>query len=450
MKNRKRLVSILAGFMALVLLLSLVLSLIPVSAHAYESSSEIRAQINALKQEKAAIQAQIKEVKEQYKQNEDEIADVVARKNVIDQEIGLLSTELININEQISAFNVLIADKQDELDNAESRYMELNENTKDRIQAMEEDGGITYWEVLFKANSFSDLLDRMNMVEEIAASDQRRLKALGEAAENVEEAQKELEGEKADLQTVKEELDATQAELDVKREEADALIQELLAKGMELEELEELFEQQEQAFLEEIVQQEQAYNAAKHREYLEWLATSETTQPPTTQPVGGGGTNNSSGVTGGDNGSSGNNGGGAANVGSGWRMPVSYTHYMSPFGNRTAPTAGASSFHQGVDLSAPSGTPIYASRGGQVSTATYGSAAGYYVKINHLDGYSSIYMHMTNYVVSAGQNVSQGQLIGYVGKTGVATGYHLHFGIMYNGAYVNPSQFLDFGPLYKG
>ena len=99
MKNRKRLVAILAGFMAFMLLFSLILSLIPVPAHAYASSSEIRAQINALKEEKKAIQAQIQEVKEQYKQNEDEIADVVARKNVIDQEIGLLSTELLNINE---------------------------------------------------------------------------------------------------------------------------------------------------------------------------------------------------------------------------------------------------------------------------------------------------------------------------------------------------------------
>ena len=77
-----------------------------------------------------------------------------------------------------------------------------------------------------------------------------------------------------------------------------------------------------------------------------------------------------------------------------------------------------------------------------VSTATYGSAAGYYVKINHGDGFSSIYMHMSNYVVSAGQAVSAGQLIGYVGKSGVATGYHLHFGISYNGAYVNPCNYV--------
>jgi len=451
MKNRKRLVAILAGFMAFVMLLSLILSLIPVKANAYASSSEIRAQINALKEEKKAIQAQIQDVKEQYKKNEDEIANIISKKNVIDQEIQLLHGQIDNINEQIASFNVLIADKQDELDNAEARYAQLNENTKDRIRAMEEDGSISYWEVLFKANSFSDLLDRMNMVEEIAASDQRRLKALGEAAENVAEAQEALELEKADLQATKEEMDATQSQLDAKREEADGLILELLAKGMELEELEAMFEEQEAAFLQEIAQQEQAYDAAKQREYQEWLATSETTQPPTTAPSANGGTSN--GQTNGNGGTTNNGGtnnGGSVNVGSGWIMPVAYKAYTSPFGNRTSPTSGASSYHQGVDLSADAGTPIYASRGGTVSTATYGSAAGYYVTINHLDGYSSIYMHMTNYVVSAGQNVSQGQLIGYVGQTGVATGNHLHFGIMYNGAYINPSQFLDFGPLWTG
>ena len=436
MKNRKRLISIMAGIMAALMLLTLILSLIPVPAHAYESSSEIRAQINALKEEKKAIQAQIEEVKEQYQANEDEIADIVARKNVIDQEIGLLSTELININEQISAYNVLIADKQEELDNAEDRYAELNENTKDRIRAMEEDGSLSYWEVLFKANSFSDLLDRMNMVEEIAASDQRRLKALGEAAENVAQAQEALELEKADLQLTKDELDATQAELDAKREEADKLILELLEKAEDLEELEAMFEEQKRAFLEEIAQQEQAYNAAKHREYLEWLATSETTQPPTTAPSGNGGS------SGGSTNNSSPSNSATPNTGTGWRVPCSYVKLTSPFGNRESPTAGASTYHQGVDLSAPEGTPVYASRGGQVSTATFGSAAGYYVKINHMDGFSSIYMHLKNYVVSPGQNVSQGQLIGYVGKTGVATGFHLHFGIMYNGAYVNPASYV--------
>ena len=427
MKNRKRLVSILAGIMAAIMLLSLIIGLIPTPANAY-SSSEIRKQINELKKQKSEIEAQIKDVKAQYKENENEIADIVARKNVIDQEIGLLKTEILNINEQISSFNILIADKQDELDNAEARYHELNEQNKARIRAMEEDGSVSYWEVLFKANDFSDLLDRLNMVEEIAASDQRRLKELAEAAENVEVAQKELETEKAELQLTKAELDETQAQLDAKREEADAVLMELLAKGEELEQLEKDFLVQKTEFLDAIAAKEQEYNQAKLEEWLAYMAT-YTTVPPATQAPTGGGTTSS------------NNGGSTGNgtvSNSTWLRPCSYVKMTSPFGMRESPTAGASTYHQGVDLAGPEGTPIYATRAGRVTVASYSGSAGYYVSINHLDGYSSIYMHMTNYVVSAGSTVSAGQLIGYMGNTGISTGSHLHFGISLNGRYINP------------
>jgi len=436
MKNRKRLVSILAGIMAVVMLVSLLMGLLPTRVHA-SVSSEIRAQINDLQAQRKDIKNQIQEVKDQYKVNEDEIADIIARKNVIDQEIGLLHAEIININEQISAYNVLIADKQDELDHAEDRYLELNEQNKDRIRTMEEDGSVSYWEVLFKANSFSDLLDRLNMVEEIAASDQRRLRELSEAADNVEEARQELELEKDELEVTKSELDATQLELDAKREEADEVIKELLAKGEELEAMQGELEEAENAMLNEIAQLEKEYTAAKYQEYLKHMATA-TTAPPATGGNSGG---DSSGNTG-NNGSSGN-GGGSVNTGSGWIRPCAYTMLTSPFGNRDTGIAGASTYHQGVDLAAPQGTPIYASRGGTVTGATYGSAAGYYVRINHGDGFSSIYMHMEYYTVSVGQTVSQGQVIGYVGKTGVASGYHLHFGISYNGAYVNPCAYVN-------
>ena len=127
-------------------------------------------------------------------------------------------------------------------------------------------------------------------------------------------------------------------------------------------------------------------------------------------------------------------------------MPCSYRMLTSPFGERESPTAGASSNHKGVDLAGPEGTPIYASRTGVVTIATYGRSAGYYVTINHGDGFSSIYMHMTNYVVKKGQAVSAGQLIGYMGSTGISTGSHLHFGIMYNGSYVNPANYVYLHP----
>lgn len=442
MKNRKRLVSILAGVMAAIMLLTLLLSLLPTRASA-ASSSEIRNQINDLKDQKEELQQQIEDLKSQYQANEDEIADIIARKNIIDQEIGLLHAQISNINEQISAFSVLIADKQDELDQAQERFDQLSEEYKVRIRTMEEDGVLSYWEVLFKANSFSDLLDRLNMVEEIAASDQRRLQELSEAARSVEEARTELELEKQDMEASKEELNATQAELDEKRAEADELINALIAKGEEIEGLQEELEKEDEDLLNEIAQKEKEYNEAKQREWEAYMATYTTVPPATTAPPNsnGGSTNNSTGTNNGGSASGGSSGGATSNAT--WLRPCNYTYLSSPFGYRDAPTAGASTYHQGVDLAAPAGTPIYATRAGVVTAATYSNSAGYYVSINHGDGFSSIYMHMTNYVVRAGQAVSAGQLIGYVGKTGIATGNHLHFGIAYNGAYVNPCLYVN-------
>lgn len=430
MKNRKKFVSILAAVMAAIMVLTLVLSLVPTKAYA-ASSSEIRKQINGLQEKRTEMKSQMKELQDQYKANEDEISDIVARKNLIDQEIGLLHAQVDNINEQITAYGVLIADKQDELDAAQENYDNLNEEYKTRIRTMEEEGTLSYWEVLFKANSFSDLLDRMSMIEEIAASDNRRLEALDEATKAVATAQEELATEKADLEQTKEELNSTQAELDAKREEADGVIAELVAKGQEIEGLQDELESEDQDLLKQIAQMEKEYNAAKHQEWLAYMATYTTVAPATTAPSGNGGN------------SGGNNGSSTPSSGGSWLRPCSYTYMSSPFGFRTSPTAGASSYHQGVDLAAPANTPVYASRSGIVTTTTYSGSAGYYVTINHGDGFSSIYMHLNNYVVSAGQAVSAGQLIGYVGRTGIATGYHLHFGIAYNGAYVNPCAYVS-------
>ncbi len=94
-------------------------------------------------------------------------------------------------------------------------------------------------------------------------------------------------------------------------------------------------------------------------------------------------------------------------------------------------------------MAAPANTPVYATRSGIVTANTYSGSAGNYITINHGDGFSSIYMHLASTVVSSGQAVSAGQLIGYVGRTGIATGYHLHFGIAYNGAYVNPCAYVS-------
>ena len=430
MKNRKRLVSILSGVMAAIMLLTLLMSILPTHASA-ASSSEIRKQINQLKKEKAELKDKIDDVKEQYQANENEIADIIARKNVIDQEIQLLSEQITNMNDQLSAYNLLIADKQDELDNAEGLYDQLNEENRVRVRTMEEEGELSYWEVLFKANSFSDLLDRLNMVEEIAASDNRRLKQLSDAADAVEVAQVDLQAEKAEMEETKKELDAAQEEMTAKRKEADDLLQELLSKADDLEALEAEFQAMDEEFLKEIAAKEVEYSAAKQ---AEWEAYMATYVPPTTAAAGSSMDKPSGGTT------SGGTGGTA--VGGGWVRPCSYTSITSPFGYRVSPTSGASTYHQGVDLDTGTGWPVVAAKAGRVVVAGYGSAAGNYVKIDHGDGVSSIYMHLNSYCVSAGQMVSAGQNIGTTGATGVATGDHLHFGIAVNGVYVNPCSYV--------
>ncbi len=433
MKNRKKFVSILALIMAVVLILSLILSLIPTASAA--SSSEIKKQINELKSQAEDIEDQMDELQAQYDENEDEIIALVDKKNLIDQEISLLYAKIDVINEQISAYNLLIADKQDELDEAQANLDELNEQYKERIRTMEEEGEISYWSVLFNANSLSDLLDRLNMIEEIAASDQRRLKELDAAAQVVEEAQQTLESEKEELQTTMDELDAASQELEEKQEEYQELLSELVERAAELEALQEEYDAQKQELLDEIAVKEQEYNEAKLDEWLAYMATYTTVAPATTATTS---------TSGSDSSSSGSSSSGSSSSSSTtWLIPCNYIKVSSPFGYRDAPTAGASTYHKGVDLAAPAGTPIYASRTGVVTTATYSSSAGNYVVINHGDGYSSIYMHMTNYVVSVGQAVSAGQVIGYVGSTGISTGNHLHFGITYNGTYVNPALYVN-------
>ena len=456
MDKRKRLVSILAGILALALIFGLVAAFIPASAGA-ATSGELKQQLNALKQDHSNLKAEIKSLKKQISANSSKIEQLVEEKDLLDQEIFLLYQQIENVNSQISTYSLLIADKQEELAAAETKFQDLTEQYKDRIRAMEEEGEVSYWSVLFQANNFADLLDRFNMIREIAAADRRHLEELNAAAQIVADAKTELQEEKLGLEESRTSLDEAQKELEGKREEADALLVELVDQGMEFESLMEQSEDAEAQLLLEIASKKNQYDAAVYRE---WLATSvppttkpkppketEPTTKPTTKPTEPDATTKPTEgkeetpttkptepaptepaetkpakVT--------------------WKLPIKYKLFTSPFGWRKDPVTGKKTFHYGVDLAADKGTKIVASRAGTVSAATYDKTMGYYVQIDHGDGFKSVYLHMTHYVVKKGQNVTQGQVIGYCGSTGKSTGPHLHFGISKNGEYVNPAGYI--------
>ena len=408
MKNKQRWVAILAGVMAAIMLLGLIAGIMPVHA---ETSAQIKDRINDLKDEKAEVDAEIEALEGQISDNRDDMSAVVNQKNVIDQEIFLINRQISLINDQILEYGLLIADKQDELDAKEAHLAELQAKNRERIRAMEKNGKVSYWSVIFKANSFVDLLDRLRMIEEIARADQQRLEDMAQAAQEVSVAKESLETEKLALEASKDELAAAQIVLDGKRAEADALLQELVALGAEYEALLDESEAEQAELMAQIAKAEKEYNAQKAKE--------QAALRPSTP-----------------------SGGNPPPVSGGWQVPCNYWVLTSPFGGRIHPIYGDYRMHYGVDLAGATGTPIYATRSGTVTAASYNGSAGYYVSINHGDGYSSIYMHMTHYVVSYGQHVNQGQIIGYMGSTGGSTGPHLHFGISYNGVYVNPANYM--------
>ena len=373
------------------------------------TTSEIKDQITDLKVENAVIQAQIDSVRSQYNANASEIQALVDKKNAVDQEIALLHDQILNINEQLRIYGQMISDAQERLDDANLRLAQLNRQYKERIRAMEEEGEITYWQVIFESSSFTDMLDRMNMVDEIAAADTQRLVDLQVASATVEENQRILNEEMLDLQETRQQLSDSEEMLKVKRTESDDILRELIAQQSEFQAVLDEASKIQDDLLTEIAQKQKELQAAQYKEELVKMALKGENPP--------------SNAT--------------------WIEPVSGYTISSPFGNRKSPTAGASSNHKGVDMACPSGTPIYATRAGTVTVASYqAGGAGYYVSINHGDGFASIYMHMTRYVVSKGQSVAQGELIGYVGSIGIATGPHLHFGVSYGGTYVNPMAYL--------
>ena len=392
-----------------VCILLIAFAMIPVQA---ASSTEIRDQINALEKEQEDLRQEMEKLEGQILQNTDEIKTLVANKSALDQQINVLYKQIAASNEQIAAYALLIADKQLELEKAEQHLAELNAAYKARIRAMEESGPYSFWRVLFESRSLADFLDRLNILEEIADSDSKKLKQLQFTADLVTKAREELFVERQALEAARLQLSEDQKVLEAKSKQAAAIVADLLAKGTEYEILLDKAEQDEQKLLEEIAKLEDDFDDAV---YQEWLATYvPPTTVPATPPVSD----------------------------SGWLSPVTEYRLSSAFGMRPHPILGYDRMHNGIDMACPAWTPIYATRGGKVTIAKYSDSAGNYVQINHGDGYSSVYMHMIQYVVSYGEYVVQGQIIGYVGNTGLSKGNHLHFGISYNGEYVNPMEYI--------
>lgn len=420
MRNQKKIwIAAATLLLSAVMASTIVFRALPLSVTA-ASSAALQSQLEDLQSEADAIAAEAERLQQEMAENQSETQSIVDRKSNIDQKLELTRQQVENLNQQIQQYNLLIAEKQAELDEATERETALNEQYKLRLRAMEESGSVSYWSVLFHASSFTDLLDRLDMIQEIAEADRTMLRELQQAADEIVAARTEVEQGRTQLQEAKDELAVLETQLAEERAEADEILVELASNQKELEASGAMYEQLEAEVRQQITETQAAYEAALADEEAQRqieAARQEAASGSISTP--------------------------SSPSSSGFIYPLGASGFVTDaYGYRYHPIDGDYKFHPAVDFAVPQGTPIYATKSGTVTAATYNEYNGYYVAINHNDGYTSLYAHMTNFVVSVGQTVSQGEVIGYVGSTGYSTGPHMHFEITYGGASVNPMEYV--------
>ena len=423
MKKRKLWFKIIAIILAILLLGSLGLTIISSlisTVHASEELDELQEQQQANKEEREALESERNDLAAQKYALQNTIANldksietIQAEKEAYDEMIRLTELELDNLAEQVRLLEVQIDYKRVEYEAAVAEEEKQWDIFKMKFRAMEERGNISYFEILFDdLTDFSDLLTRMDMIDEIVAADAGVIETMEMAKQEVVLAQQAL-------YDAKEECEAKEQVQRDKQDELEQLIREATARIAELEDEKAAQEasaaelQEKIAALEQQIQLEKAEDARiaariEELERLELLKNAGVTATGT------------------------------------YLWPSADSYYVtSTFGMRLHPILGYTRMHYGIDIGASYGTKIYASDGGVVITSEESYSYGNYVMIAHGNGRYTLYAHMSQRLVSVDDVVAQGDVIGYVGATGYATGPHIHFEIYENDERVDPLQFFS-------
>jgi murein DD-endopeptidase MepM/ murein hydrolase activator NlpD len=404
-KRKKTYVAVVAVVLVLLLVFSIVISVIAPLAAGAVSQSEI----DALEAQKQQITDKKNEIQNQINDLTAQQATYLERKAALDEQNELCREEIEIINEQIVMYNELVVKKKAEVEEAKKVEQEQAERLRVRMRAMEESGSVSYLSIVFQARTFSDLLSRIDFVSEIMEYDKWLEESYIAAREYAQQVQAEYEATLKEKEEKQDELIARKAELE----------EQIAAANEMIKALEEDIDEFTAAYNEN-----EAAEAAVQADIDAMIAELQRQEAAAAAAAAAAGNSNYSGSA----------------YGTGAYMwPVSTTvNVSSQFGWRIHPIFGTERFHSGIDISAYAGDSIYAADTGYVSIAQYSSSYGNYVVINHGNGNTTLYAHMSSMAVSAGDYVTKGDTIGYVGSTGWSTGPHLHFEITSGGTRVDP------------
>ena len=362
----------------------------PVQAPA-STLSELREKQQELQQEQEETRKALEEIKAQQETISEEIRVLDESAALAQQELELVETSLAEANTRLEA-------AEQELAEATAAKEKHTETFKRRIKFIHEHGSIGYLEIIFGADSFTDMLRRIQYVNDIIEYDNNTLDVLRQAEETIavktQEVAEEQEGVQIMYDEQKEKSDALQALLNEKQETMKKYEQDAASYEQQLQEMQQASD--EIAYM-IAAQGSRSSSSASNYQYTggQFL----------------------------------------------WPVP-GYYRLSSGYVSRERPIGSGTEFHSGYDIPAPYGTSILAAEAGTVLTAGWVNGYGYTVIIDHGDGISTLYGHNSSLVVSVGEYVSRGQVIARCGSTGNSTGNHCHFEVRINGQHTSPQPFL--------
>lgn len=363
-----------------------------------DASAVTQEEIDALKDEQNALAAQKAELEKELKGLQNDKSAAMKKKTNLDKQIGILQSQISAVEKQITQYETLIEQTEQEICENEAQEAAQYELFCARVRAMEERGTISYWSVLFRSASFTELLSAMDFVSEIMESDQGVIDDLRDLRAQIEEKKASLETALAEQEDAKSTLLVKNKELKEQQTAAEAVVKELQANESEYKKV--------VAAMDAELEKQQAEIVRLSRE----LAIQNGN---TTETYGG------------------------------YIWPCSSHYITSPVGSRYTGIKGASTNHAGIDIGRVGyTTQAVAAKAGTVIISAYNQYRGNYVVVSHGSGNTTTYQHLSKRSVSVGQVVAQGQVVGITGSTGVGSGPHLHFEITEGGKIIDPLKYL--------
>lgn len=396
--------------------------------------------LSEAQKEKEQLEQELKEAQEMIDNLNDSKEDMESAVKELDTKLQNISKQISDLENQLTEKQASVDETQAELAAAEEDRQKQYEDMKLRIQFMYENQSTSALEKLLTAGSIAEFLNSAEYIAQISQYDRNMLVKYEETVENIAKMEETLKTEISELEAMKEKVEQEQKAVAALVQEKEEKLAETEGQIVDAQKVAEAYEAEIDAQNEIIAQIQQAEEERRKKEEEQNRDNGNNTNNDNNV---GNNTGDNTGDTGGNNNN--DNGGGNSDQPSvsafTWPCPSS-RRVTSDYGPRQSPTAGASSYHKGIDIGASYGADIVAAADGTVVFAGYSNSAGNYVTVSHGGGLYTVYMHCSSLNVSKGQSVSRGQVIAKVGSTGISTGNHLHFGVSLNGSYVNPWNYL--------